>query len=229
MTIIIDTRESKLIAVLSSKNIEHHVQRLDVGDIELQVNDIRLVIERKTEHDLLSSIKDGRYSEQCARLTATIPVHRIYYFIEKSLGIKQEDHDLIMSTILSLSYIHGCHVVQTSNVMETATTILKLYEKMNKRLAYGDQPPPPSYAQHIKAEKKANLTPEVYNAIILAQIPGMSPTSAEAVLSHFGSMAILITALKEDPSQLENIKVKTRNLNKKQVENLKLYLCDFIL
>jgi len=44
------------------------VKNLDIGDIIIYNGSYKLIIERKTINDLVSSIKDGRYREQKMRL-----------------------------------------------------------------------------------------------------------------------------------------------------------------
>jgi ERCC4-type nuclease len=61
MKLIIDSRESKLIEACQSiaKDIEQIITKsLDLGDIIIQ-NEDKIIIERKTISDLISSISDG--------------------------------------------------------------------------------------------------------------------------------------------------------------------------
>ena len=64
-------KETKLIDELTKTSNLFECKVLDVGDIHIcdNSNNIMLIFERKTIADLLSSIKDGRYSEQSLRLT----------------------------------------------------------------------------------------------------------------------------------------------------------------
>ncbi len=58
-----------------------------LGDIIFYYNDeIRYVIERKTICDLYSSIKDGRYKEQKARLFNNYAKNQIIYLLEGSIN-----------------------------------------------------------------------------------------------------------------------------------------------
>jgi ERCC4-type nuclease len=65
MKLIIDSRESKLIEACQSiaKDIEIITKSLDLGDIIIQNDneEDKIIIERKTISDLISSISDGRY------------------------------------------------------------------------------------------------------------------------------------------------------------------------
>ena len=112
MLCVIDSRERDLIPIIQDKkeNIEISIKQLDLGDIIIRSGDEdRIIIERKTLADLVSSIKDGRYKEQMARLNAyDIPNHNVYYLIEGKMETniwkKQSDSNkhLIHSAIISI-------------------------------------------------------------------------------------------------------------------------------
>ena len=91
MLIKIDNRESSLIYRLNqlskeSKDIKIKVEKLDLGDIHLcdiDTEKAKIIIERKSIQDLVSSIKDNRYTEQSVRLSSyNLPNHNIYYLIQ---------------------------------------------------------------------------------------------------------------------------------------------------
>lgn len=160
MLIKIDNRERNLIELVEKKistskneynnNIKINVEQLDLGDIIIyddNTNEELLIIERKTIHDLSSSIKDGRYSEQSFRLMNTnIHNHNILYLIEGNIdsfkitkNYNNIHHNTIYSSIVSLSFIKGFSVFKTNNLDETAHYILRIAYKLsinNKPLYY---------------------------------------------------------------------------------------------
>ena len=78
--IIIDSHECKL---RQHYNSHSHItfSQLDIGDIILYKNKTPILfIERKTLADLYSSVKDGRWREQKARLLSHCAPHQILYF-----------------------------------------------------------------------------------------------------------------------------------------------------
>ena len=89
MKIIIDCRESKLIEACQSitkDDFEIITKNLELGDIIIQndAEEDKIIIERKTISDLLSSITDGRYNEQSFRLNGLENEnHNIVYLIER--------------------------------------------------------------------------------------------------------------------------------------------------
>ena len=91
MIIKVDTREQDLLqkinylinCIASFKNIIVKSETLPIGDIIIcHDNEEKLIIERKSITDLLSSIKDGRYEEQSYRLNGiNHHNHNIIYLI----------------------------------------------------------------------------------------------------------------------------------------------------
>ena len=90
MKLRIDNREHKLIDLSNDSSYNFiEITTLDIGDIHIcdDSNNILVIFERKTIPDLLSSIKDGRYSEQSLRLSENnIHNHNIYYLIEGNIN-----------------------------------------------------------------------------------------------------------------------------------------------
>jgi len=94
----IDTRERDLIRTIKLliKNVSKYnhinmaVEQLTLGDIvffNLETSSEKIIIERKSTSDLMSSIRDGRYEEQSYRLLGSShPNHDIMYLIEGSIS-----------------------------------------------------------------------------------------------------------------------------------------------
>ena len=91
VSIIIDNRESKIYSGIIERDLDKYSnlitiekQQLEIGDIHIKYMDLIFIYERKTIKDLLSSIKDGRYKEQKARLLSFKDSHssNINYIIE---------------------------------------------------------------------------------------------------------------------------------------------------
>ena len=85
--IILDCREKALIDKLNVSGIPIQICSLNIGDIHITKEGDTvplIIIERKTISDLVSSIKDGRYSDQTRRLSDFEGVYNrnIYYLIE---------------------------------------------------------------------------------------------------------------------------------------------------
>jgi len=82
-----------------------------------------------------------------------------------------------------------------------------------------------TYAQVMHRVKKNNITKDNIGEIMLAQIPGVSVNSAMAIMKKVGSIAELITQLKENNHLLntimiEDAKGKPRKINKTCISNI---------
>jgi ERCC4-type nuclease len=151
MLIKIDTRETVLLQMILTqvstipvfKNIKIKSETLPIGDIIISDDtEDKLIIERKTIADLLSSIKDGRYEEQSYRLNGLKHHnHNIVYLIEGDVNkvnrFKQDnpvEKLTLYSAMFSLNYYKGFSVFRSFSLDETANIICNMAYKMDKDL-----------------------------------------------------------------------------------------------
>ena len=174
MKLIIDNREKVLILF---QEVEYETTNLDLGDFQIvnSEGEIVLIIERKTQADLLSSIKDGRNREQKLRLLNS-GISNIAYLIEGKNDIKYfrpTDKLSEVGSILNTMFRDKLFVIRTLNMEETVLyikTLLKKFTKNDFKFENKD------YSSVIKLKKKDNLTPENCFIAQLSQIPGVSNT-----------------------------------------------------
>jgi len=149
MIIKVDTREHDLLHQINLlisnipifKDITIKSETLPIGDIIITVDkDEKLIIERKTVYDLLSSIKDGRYDEQSYRLNGlTHPNHNIVYLIEGDVNkvnrFKSDNRVeklTLYSAMFSLNYYKGFSIFRSFSLEETATIVCNMAYKLGK-------------------------------------------------------------------------------------------------
>ena len=149
MIIKIDTRESALLQQITNqvsfvpifKSLELKTETLPIGDIIINDGkEDRLIIERKSINDLLSSIKDGRYEEQSYRLTGLEHHnHNIIYLIEGDVNKvnrfksdNQVEKLTVYSAMFSLNYYKGFSVFRSFSLEESATIICNMAYKIGK-------------------------------------------------------------------------------------------------
>ena len=147
MFIKIDTRENDLMATMALLFKEHNhtinMEKMALGDIILidkkkdEIENEKIIFERKSLYDLASSIKDGRYNEQSYRLTNyPIPNHNIIYLIEGNLSVWHNNYKVQANTlytaIFSLNYYKGFSVIKTVDITETAEYLLRMCDKLNR-------------------------------------------------------------------------------------------------
>lgn len=261
MKLVIDNREPKELKTLIQDKIENvELKNLEIGDIIFldDYDNIVLIFERKSISDLISSIKDGRYSEQSFRLQEyPLHNHNIFYLIEGSLLNSRKQYNetiqkTVYSAMFSLSYSKGFSLLHTSGVVETAEFIIYFFQKLVKDKSikpfYQNINPINNtiqqeiietneskknednndYVSHIKTSKKSHITKENISEIMLSQIPNVSINTAKCIINEYNNIENLIKNLRENSECLENLKVKSKNSERKiaknTIENIKKYL-----
>jgi ERCC4-type nuclease len=185
--------------------------------------------------------------------------HNILYLIEgdmnklNSLNTFKDrtDKTSLYSAMLSLNYYKGFSVLRSMNIEESALMICNMAYKLNKspeKKAYysnihtqsndvfisneeSTEPQQASsdYCGVVKKVKKENITPENIGEIMLCQIPGISSTSAIAIMKEFKTIKNLLAMVNENECCLKDIsyvntKGQTRKINKTVIANIIKYL-----
>jgi ERCC4-type nuclease len=240
VSIRLDHRETSLNDYLSKQQLADGVRLvsstpLSIGDVVLcdDKDDVLVIIERKTLTDLSASIKDGRYREQAHRLGCLdIPRHRVMYIIEGDWRTYQPGAfglgmGALQSAMASLWFCDGMSLFRTNDVEETGEWILTLARKLTQQQ---DQPSQsPQYSTVCKMTKKAQVTLENIDTIMLAQIPDVSPSAAQAVVRIHPTIRKLIEVLQTNPVALDGVSTvsrsgKHRKISKKAIKNIYKFL-----
>lgn len=224
--LFIDNRETKVIDYLNQsekQTLPFIISQLDLGDFCFRdkVNSVILIIERKTIQDLSSSITDGRYREQKARLLSCgIPMERIMYIIEGNID-KEFSHkvpvDTLVSSMINTQLRDNIKVYRTFSLKETCEFIQKLYDKLNTngpeffKETIGKTKV--QYASTLKKEKKGNLTPDVWYLSQLSSIPRISIEIAESISKKYPSFIELFKEYEKTPEHLRKKLLSDFKLN----------------
>jgi hypothetical protein len=210
MILILDTRERALIAECASQGIAHKVATLDVGDIMIQNDEGEplLVAERKTHADFASSLMDGRYKEQRARLMATRGQGiAVLYILEGtwSDAVDRMFHRVSeiqlqrLTTRLVLRY--GMPLLHVASLKATAQWCQRLLEQLTdepevfhpqKGLAAETTGALATYATTFSTVKKANRGEGGVAIGMLSAIPGLGGKRVTGLLEQ-KSIADLVT------------------------------------
>jgi ERCC4-type nuclease len=169
------------------------------------------------------------------------------------------DKTTLYSAMFSLNYYKGFSVLRSMSTEESALIICNMAYKLNKTsdkqgfysntnsssntfsLTNGEQQnqnssegteqpeKEDSYCNVIKKVKKENITPENIGEIMLCQIPGISSTSAIALMKEFKTIQNLVTKINESETCLKDIsytnaKGQTRRINKTVIANIIKFL-----
>ena len=241
MLIKIDSREKDLYNLCKLETENVLFETLAVGDIIIydDENNEKIIIERKTLYDLAASIKDGRYAEQSFRLdNCKLHNHHIIYLIEGNLEKYNPrkgrlEKSALLSAFTTITYFKGFSLHRTENLSETAEFILgytKKLEKTKKSSYYeGENISKNNYVEVVSRVKRDNITQDNIGAIMISQIPRVSPTIALIIMKEYKTIGMLINALKENPKVLDNIMMETkggkpRKISKTSTANIYNYL-----
>jgi crossover junction endonuclease MUS81 len=230
--LFIDSREKNLLKIINDRdldiykdNIIIHNKQLDIGDIQIILDNNLFIFERKTINDLLASINDGRYREQKARLKSS-NARSITYIIEGDniTSSKNKNQKKLTSVYYNSIYRDGINVLFMKDVHDTATFLLLLSTKMiDKPENYLGNIEEKEYINvcKIKTEKKMNIDKDNCYLLQLCQIPSISKELAKKIKDIYPSLMILMTSLKDNG---ETILTKIDGIGKTKAKTIYDYL-----
>jgi ERCC4-type nuclease len=162
---------------------------LPIGDLWIGVKDEEIqegsvIAERKTVMDFEASFLDGRYREQRTRLLAYCSEKKAkpFYIIEGSFDRPQQrlEKKALWKLLTRLALRYGIGLFFTRSLEETAELgeILLEQWKEDSKVFQGETV---SYAETLHVAKKDN-TSAVVQTMMIAQVPGISVKTAQALL-----------------------------------------------
>ena len=230
--LFIDSREKNLLKIIIERDLDNykdkiniHNKQLDIGDIQIILDNNLFIFERKTTNDLLASINDGRYREQKARLKSS-NARSITYIIEGDniTSSKNKNQKKLTSVYYNSIYRDGINVLFMKDVDDTATFLLLLSTKMiDKPENYLGNIEEKEYIDvcKIKTEKKMNIDKDNCYLLQLCQIPSISKELAKKIKDIYPSLMVLLTALKDNG---ELILTKIDGIGKTKAKTIYDYL-----
>ena len=237
MKLLIDNREpnglKELLMVRLENKIEFH--NLEIGDFQIidESNNVTAIIERKSYDDLISSIKDGRYSEQSFRLNEyPLDNRKIYYLIEGDTSnfiIKNDETKvkMLFSSMFSLSFLKDFSILKTNGWLESGEFLIRFFEKIEKLKINSSMDK--DYTSVLKCSKKSNITKDNINEVMLMQIPSISSNVAKQLMEVYKTVENLINNLREDENCIDNFKIKSKNSERKINKTIILNIKEFLL
>ena len=225
VSIIIDNRESKIYSGIIERDLDKYSnlitiekQQLEIGDIHIKYMDLIVIYERKTIKDLLSSIKDGRYKEQKARLLSFRDSYssNINYIIEGDsiTATKNSSNQKVLTSVyLNSIYRDKINVFFANNTEETITLLLLLATKIIDKpsnFINNDNDNNKNNQDYIdickiKTKKNANIDKDTCYLLQLSQIPMISKEIAKKIKEKYPTFNILIRTLNESENKNEKI------------------------
>ena len=214
MALCIDFREKGLIHLL--KCLKPTVASLVVGDIICSYEDnTEWVMERKTADDLATSIIDGRWVDQTARLMHS-GYKYVFFVVEGDLSSTNLPHETLLGACLNAELRPGSHLIRSACIEETVLVIKQLADK----LAGG----PPGIPSGLQPKSKRERNEETVWIRQLMCIPSISERIARLLLKHFVNLRALQEAL-EDIDSFPKIRLDDRTcIGKTRIKMLARYL-----
>jgi ERCC4-type nuclease len=233
MEIYIDARETLLIDTFKKMYPTEilKIEMLELGDVQFRyLNEIQLILERKTMNDIASSIHDGRWKEQKLRITSN--GHSLFYLIqiENESEIFEYENtfsnipsDNITSAILNLwvnMKIPFIFLKDIENMTRFIFQLSRQYLKKNTIYSHDDENNEKnkynqSLIQSISTSKKKNITADVYFLYCLQGIPNISKKTSKIIQEHFQTITQFFSFVNEYPKEEFPIK-----LNKNVLQNI---------
>ena len=213
----IDHREKELIHLLRDKPyLSTHIsmESLDVGDIVFYDRESSapfLLIERKTYSDLSASVKDGRYKEQKERI-----LHGLKRSVRKIMLLEGSSRDFTLpiktlhSIFVNTLIRDNMHIHCTNSIQDTILFIENIIGQLPKY--YLDLIRPPEEEGRggenvftYKISKKENCTDSIVFRNMMAQIPGLSVSSASVFIERYKNMGDLIQSIQAMENPIKEI------------------------
>ena len=230
MKIVIDNREKRIIEYFEQKQNEFAIQALDIGDIQCvceETNTPLLIIERKSLKDLAASIKDGRYKEQKLRLMSSSTP--FIYLIEgtftdtrKHARIQNMSVKTLMSALTNMIIRDKIRILRTTSLHHTLCWLDLIFEKARTKPELFTQGEKEITEDHIvrsiiRPKKKQNMNAKMCAIAQLAQIPGVSHTTAQGIVDLYGSLhgLFIVYSSKETDEDKRNLLCNKTYTNRK--------------
>jgi DNA excision repair protein ERCC-4 len=193
LRIIVDERERKsgIPELLRAVGINIEMKTLPIGDYIVAPETI---VERKSIHDLISSIFDGRLFDQCNRLKEHFQFPII--LIEGNLD---EINDITENPLIFYGAISGIAldfkipVLPTPNAVHTAKLLVSLCSRKES-----------STGPFLKKIRKSNDL-QRQQLTLLSSLPGVGEKLALRMLKKFGSPFRVFSASSTDLAKVEGL------------------------
>lgn len=186
-------------------------QRLDLGDIEVRGEIGRIIFERKSWTDLVSSLRDGRYVNQKARLLAERERAaadgtrlRVVYLIEATRVPVYDDKTHGMpnnqpyAALTKMALRDGISIMFSASAADAAKMVAYAVRAADKGgldgAAHAAEVAASGYAGTVKFSNKRKNADENVFEIMLASLTGVSGKKASAIAEAYASPAALVRA-----------------------------------
>jgi DNA excision repair protein ERCC-4 len=190
--IIVDHRESKSSVpfLLKEMGIRVEFKFLEIGDYIINPE---IAVERKTLHDFISSLFDGRLFQQVDRLSSNysspfLIVEGNYSEIETYI----QNPKSVYGALVSLLLIYRINLINVPSERETAVVLSSLANQFSRK--------PPYSIKHAK--KDSFIDQQVY---VVSSLPSVGKTIATRLLEQFGSPKEVFLASTDELAKIKGL------------------------
>lgn len=214
--VVVDTNagEDQLFAGLVGEFGEERVkrERLDIGDVDVRSEAFgRIIFERKSWNDFVSSLRDGRYAEQKGRLLAERERAaaegnqlRVCYLLETGRVPAYDDVTWGMpnhqpyAALVKMALRDGICVIYSGSAADSFKHIVYAVRAGEKggldAGAHATKVAASGYAGSVRFASKRKCTEDNMFEVMLASLNGVSGAKASAIVAAYESPAALVRA-----------------------------------
>ena len=247
LEIVIDTLPLGDVILCENNTEKLIIERKSLGDLASSIKDGRYEeqsyrlnglphhnhnIMYLIEGDLSKMSSFNSFKDRIDKTTLYSAMFSLNYYkgfsVLRSMHI-EESALLICNMAYKLEKYSDKHAFYSNSMSNSTTTSCSNEKSADQEIAAEETDEPPSYCNVIKKVKKENITPDNIGEIMLCQIPGISATSAIAVMKEFHTVHNLIAKINENELCLKDIsylnaKGQSRRINKTVIANIIKYL-----
>lgn len=192
--VYVDTREQEpgIINELANNGVKIKEIKLEVGDFLLSD---RVVVERKTCSDFVSSLVDGRLFRQAGDMKNNFEYPLIIVEGPKLYGLRNIHDNAIRGAITSLSLDYAIPVIRTEDVQDTVLFLVTIAKREQLNL---------SRPVRLRGNKRTAGTSELQQFLVEG-LPMVGPELAKGLLREFKTPEKVFTAGEKDLKCIENL------------------------
>lgn len=227
----VDHRESSTTFVAHMRSLKCNIQLTHLYHGDVRISD-RVLIERKSSRDIISSLMDGRLLSQCRRLLAAAP--RPLLLVEMGSGNGHAVHpNAVLGALAHITLDLGVPVMMTQDAKESAHFISivarREFDLLEKLSTYSANRNSPKELQQEEIEsciraankeiisiieegKKSGPLADRWQRLVarqrvevLAAIPNLGTKKAQLLLEHFGTIAAVLCAGQKELAKVKGI------------------------
>jgi len=204
----VDVRERNTEILMKLKDrVKINFINLPIGDFILSD---RIVVERKTQEDFLSSIIDNRLFNQAKDMSENFDIPLLIIEGNNDIYSLRNIHpNAIRAAIASLAIDFGISIIYTKDEKDTADFLYQIAKR--EQIDEGRE-------IRLRGEKKPPLLKERQRYVI-ESLPNVSSILAKRLLNRFGSVENVINASKDELMSIEGIGKKKAEEIRKVIES----------